>query len=103
MIAEDFADWLTETRHLTIHGGFENVSVSDTDHNVGNERIWSLIRCMVTNFKALEQVEISREGWGLYLPPIFEWLACPQLKTLQIHGISEWRHGPIGLQLEVCI
>jgi hypothetical protein len=100
-IAEDFAEWLTKTTRLTIHGGFENASISDTNRNVGNERTWSLVRRMVANFKALEQVEISSGGWGLYFPPIFEWLVCHQLKALRIHGISEWRHGPVELQPEV--
>jgi hypothetical protein len=77
MVAEDLVDWLTKTTYLTIHGGFKDASSSDADGIVGNERTWSLLRRMMANFKALERLEISREGWGLFVPPLFEWILCP--------------------------
>lgn len=103
LVAQNFADWLTKIRYFSIHGGFENVSVSDREGKMGNERTWSLLRRLVAKFEDLEQVEISREGRCLYLCPILECFTCPNLKTLQIGGISEWKHGPIELGPEVRI
>jgi hypothetical protein len=103
LIAEDFVDWLTKTRDVSIHGGFEAVSASDEDGKMGNGRTWSLVRRMTAKFEDLEHVTINREGWGIYLPAILKWLACPKLKTLHMNGISEWRHGPIELASEVRI
>jgi hypothetical protein len=103
VVAKNFVDWLTRTRQFSIHGGFEDVSTLDNDGKMGNERTWGLLRRMAAKFKDLEKLEISREGWGLYLPPIFKWLACPNLKKLDIHGISEWKQGSIELEPEVRI
>jgi hypothetical protein len=103
LVVEDFADWLTKTRQLSIHGGFKNDSRLSNDGMMRSERTWSLLRRMAANFEDLEKLDICRESWGLYLPPIFKWLACPKLKKLDIHGISEWKHGSIELEPEVRI
>ncbi|KAF2032737.1 hypothetical protein EK21DRAFT_60360 [Setomelanomma holmii] len=101
-VALDFADWLTRVRYLSIHGGFECVSASDRAGKMGDSRTWSILRRMMAKFEDLEQMALNREGWGLYLPPIVNWLACPKLKTLQIHGISERKPGPLELEPEKC-
>jgi hypothetical protein len=105
LIAFDFAEWLTNTRHLSIHGGFEYRRMFDNDSRLtdvtSNDRTWNLISRVVANFQDLEQVDISREGWGLYLTHIFKWLTCPRLKALDLHGISEWKHGSVDLEPEV--
>lgn len=102
-VAKDIGEWLTRTKSLFIKGGFEGSDSSRESDLMGNERTWSLIRQIIANFKNLEHLYISREGWGLYLAPIFKWITCPKLKTLEIHGISEWRHRPIELELQVSI
>jgi hypothetical protein len=105
LIAEDFANWLTKTRNLSIHGGFDDGRRYGDGSRHGdernNERTWNLISQMAASFEDLEQVNINRESWGLYLPSIFKRLACPRLKALELHGISEWKHGPVQLELEV--
>ncbi|KAF2848277.1 hypothetical protein T440DRAFT_175194 [Plenodomus tracheiphilus IPT5] len=92
MVAENFAKWLTKTKHLSIHGGFENNTAFDKNTKMGSQRTWSLIRQMVAKFVDLEEVKISREAWSLFVPPILQWLTGSKLKTLRIHGISEWKH-----------
>ncbi|KAH7083822.1 F-box domain protein [Paraphoma chrysanthemicola] len=68
---------------------------------MGNERTWALLRRMAANFTDLEQIDINRECWNLYLTPIFRWLACPKLKLLKVHGISGWKeHGNVELEAE---
>jgi hypothetical protein len=104
-VAEDLADWLTNTRKLVIHGGFEDGRTfgdeSEGDTPPGNERTWSLIRRMATNFTNLEHLELSRECYGLYLPDVFKWVKFPRLKTLILHGISEAKHEAVELNPEV--
>jgi hypothetical protein len=104
-VAEDLVDWLTNTRELTIHGGFEDDSrIGDEPEGStppGDERTWSLIRRMAANFKNLEYLELSRESWGLYLPDVFECVKFPRLKSLRLHGISEAKHKVVELAPEV--
>lgn len=105
VVVEDLTEWLANTRCLSISGGF---TIRAENHQgpggrtVGrNERIWSLLRRITTNFGCLEHLYISRELWGLYLPPILQSVNCPKLKLLNVHGISEWKDGPVELGIEV--
>lgn len=112
LIAQDLARWLINTRKLSIHGGFDDnprkelidgrfVDVPRLEGDKIGKNTWNLIGLMSANFENLEHVDISREGFGLYLPAIFERLACPRLKTLQLHGISESKHQAVQLEPEV--
>ena len=83
-IASDFAKWLTNVRCLEFHGGFEQPATRYT---------WKLIREMTTSMQNVEHLVLSREGWGLYLGSIMSDVDFPRLKTLNIHGISEWKEG----------
>lgn len=95
-VAMDFAYWLRRTRCIFIHGGF------DSDGREENIRTWDLIRRFVAKCGDMEHVRLNREGWGLYLGLIFKWIDFLKLKKLDIHGISEWKHGKVELELEVC-
>ena len=96
LVAMDFADWLTRTRCLSIHGGFDGNGKKDNIHT------WALIRLIVARYEDIEHVQLAREGC-LHLVHILQWLNFPKLKKLDIHGISEWKHGNVELELEVCM
>ncbi|KAF2709129.1 hypothetical protein K504DRAFT_295783 [Pleomassaria siparia CBS 279.74] len=96
LVASDFAHWLTRTRCLSIHGGFQN---SRQDRTC-NASTWALIRSFVANCRDVEHLQLSRESFGLYLDPIFKWLDFPNLNTLSVHGISKWEHGKVELEPE---
>jgi hypothetical protein len=95
-VVMDFAYWLTRTRCILIHGGFDSKGREE------NTRTWDLIRRFVAKCKDIEHMQLSREGWGLHLVQILKWINFPKLKKLDIHGISEWKHGIVELELEVC-
>jgi hypothetical protein len=95
--AMDFASWLTRTRCVSIHGGF------DSRGKEGNTNTWALIRRIVAKYEDLEHLRLNREGWGLHLAHIFKWLNAPNLKKLDIHGITKWKYGNAKLEIEVCV
>ena len=82
-VLEDLAWWLTQTRCLSVHGGFERHTAYT----------WKFVRDAVSQWRALEHLSLSRQCWGLYLDPILEHLDAPSLKTLDLHGISAAKYG----------
>lgn len=84
---------LTNLRCLDIHGGFEA--------RISNEQMFTLIRNLSSSSQLVEHLALNREGWGLYLDAIMKNVQFPRLRSLTLHGISEYRGGMIP-DLEVC-
>ena len=82
-IVEDLAHRLTQTRRLSIHGGFQTAA----------KGTWSVIRTAVAHMPLLEEVHLHREGRGLCLPDVFEALgSAAHLRVLHLGGISPTPH-----------
>jgi hypothetical protein len=97
-IAENLADWLTNTRKLTVDSGFKDAFFLDTNRS---ERTLTLIRRMCANFANLGHLHISRYNCGTNSTSVFEWLDCPRLKTLEMQGSVELNDKSVELALEV--
>ncbi|PVI04576.1 hypothetical protein DM02DRAFT_468673, partial [Periconia macrospinosa] len=94
-VADDLPEWLTKTRCLQLHGGFD-----DRKEKTGNASTWALLNRFGINCKQIEHLCLGREGWGLYLTNVLANLNFPNLKTLDIHGISKWKQGTVTLEPE---
>lgn len=94
-VAKDLAQWLTNTRSLVVGGGFR----TDKKNKEEFKQTWALIRKFVVRCEAIEHLTLL--GTRLYLVSLFRWITCPNLKTLVIGRLSEWRHGVVKLALDV--
>jgi hypothetical protein len=95
-IAEDLADWLTNTRRLTVDGGFSDETPGDTRLK---ELTYILIRRMTANFANLGHLNIRRYSGGTNSSSVFKWLDCPRLKTLEMQGVFEVNENDESVEL----
>jgi hypothetical protein len=100
-LANDFANWLTRTKYLSVKGGFQEVT--EKDGKTGNRRTWILLCRMMARFEHLKQLDIASGEGALVLPDISGWLTPSHVKILHINGLTEWKHGTVELDLKVCL
>lgn len=101
LVANEFADWLTSTKDLSINARFVKWG-DDAQAELQYELLWGLILQIEGNFKNLERLRLLSHQ-GVTLPPIFKRFKMQKLKTLEIHDLwNHWQQDQMGLELKVC-
>jgi hypothetical protein len=101
LVANEFADWLTSTKDLSINARFVKW-YDDAEAVLEHERLWGLIIRIEGNFKNLERLRLLSHQGGT-LSPIFKRFKMQKLKTLEIHDVwGHWQQDHMELELKVC-
>ena len=101
LVANEFADWLTRTKDISINARFDN-RYDDAEAELDYELLWGLILRIEGNFKNLERLRLLSHQ-GVPLSAIFKRFKMQKPKTLEIHDLwNHWRQDHMELELKVC-
>jgi hypothetical protein len=101
LVANEFADWLTSTKDLSIKASFDKF-YDNPEAELDYEILWGLIIRIEANFIDLERLRLLPLHGGP-LPHIFQRFRMHKPKMLEIHNLwSHWRQDHMELELKVC-